>query len=121
MKPRSAKAKGRTLQNWVGKKVAEVTGRPFGKDQEIEGREMGQAGNDLKLYGKALELFPFSVECQNAETWNVNAKIKQVKSNLKEGTDWLCFFKRNKEKPIVILSAESFFSLYNRILNNDKI
>ena len=44
MKPQSAKAKGRTLQQWICKKISEFTGFPCGKDCPIESRPMGQSG-----------------------------------------------------------------------------
>uniref|UniRef100_A0A6M3XQI4 Holliday junction resolvase n=1 Tax=viral metagenome TaxID=1070528 RepID=A0A6M3XQI4_9ZZZZ len=112
----SRKAKGRNFQNLIAKKISEITGIPVQKDGEIESRPMSQSGVDIILRGKALELFPFSVECCCAETWNVNKKIEQAKSNTKSGTDWLCFFKSNKKDPIAVLSTEVFFQIYNTYL-----
>lgn len=113
---KSRKAKGRKLQNWAAKKISELLGIPCGKDKSIQGREMGQSGVDVKLYGEALELFPFAVECKAQETWSVPAWIRQAKDNEMEGTDWLLFCKRNREASIVILDAELFFKLYKKIL-----
>ena len=113
---KSRKAKARSLQNLIAKKIAEITGRPFGKDMEIQGREMGQSGEDVKLYGKALELFPFSIEAKNSEKWDVHSAIKQAKSNTKDGLDWLCVFKRNREDPVVMMCMSTFFRIYNTYL-----
>jgi hypothetical protein len=114
--PASRKAKGRRLQNWVAKKVSELLNIPCGRDEDIQGREMGQAGTDIKLYGKAAKLFPFSVECKSQETWAVPAWVRQAKENENEGTNWLLICKKNREKPIVVMDAEVFFKLYKKII-----
>jgi len=117
---KSRKAKARTLQNWVASKISELLNIPWGKDKQIQGREMGQSGVDIKLLGETLSLFPYSIECKNTETWNVLDAIKQVKANQLEGTDWLVFLKKNRHEPVVIMDAEKFFELYKRILNGEK-
>lgn len=114
IKPSSRKAKGRRLQNWVAKKISELLGIPYGKDKDIQGREMGQSGTDVKLYGEAAKLFPFSIECKYQETWSLPAWIKQAKENENEGTYWLLICKKNREKPIVVIDAEVFFELYEK-------
>ena len=116
----SRKAKGRRLQNWVAEQVSKITGIPWGKDELIQGREMGQGGVDLKLYGEAKELFPFSVECKSVEKYSIPDWIEQVKSNQLEGTDWLLVCKRSKEKPIVIMDAGVFFKIYKYIIEKEE-
>ncbi len=114
--PASRKATGRRLQNWVAERLSKLLNIPHGRDKDIQGREMGQAGTDVKLYGKAAELFPFSIECKNQETWAVPAWMKQAKENENEGTNWLIVCKKNGVKPIIILDAEVFFKLYKKII-----
>ncbi len=114
--PKSRKAKGRRLQNWAAKKVSKLLNIPWGKDKDIQGREMGQSGVDVKLYGEALKLFPFSIECKSQETWSVPAWVRQAQDNEKEGTHWLLICKKNREKPIIILDADVFFKLYKKVL-----
>ena len=110
----SRKAKGRRLQQWVAQKISEITGIKYGKDEMIASREMGQNGVDIRLVEKAKILFPFSVECKNTEKLNVWKAIDQARDNQMENTDWLVVAKRNREKPIVIIDAERFFSLLSR-------
>jgi len=117
---KSRKAKARTLQNWVASKISELLNIPWGKDKQIQGREMGQSGVDIKLLGETLSLFPYSIECKNTETWNVLDAIKQVKANQLEGTDWLVFLKKNRHEEIVIMNAEKFFELYKKVLKKKK-
>ena len=111
----SAKAKGRKLQQWVADKISKLTDIPWGKDELIASREMGQSGTDIRLIGKAKQLFPFSVECKWQETWSIPSFIKQAKANQQKDTDWLLFCKRNSEDPIVVLDAAVFFKLLKRI------
>lgn len=113
----SAKAKGRELQKWVCKKIAEVTGGEWGKDCEIESRPMGQSGTDVRLESQMLEKFPYSIECKCQETWSIPAWIEQAKTNQMNNTEWILFVKRSRKKPIVIMDAEHFFKLYEKYLN----
>jgi len=107
----SRKAKGRKLQQWTAQKISELTGIPWGKDELIASREGAQAGTDIRLIGKALKLFPFSVENKFCESWAVHQWIEQAKANQLDGTDWIVIAKRSREKPVVIMDAETFFRL----------
>ena len=82
MKPSSAKAKGRRLQQWVMQRVADLLHMPCGPDTRIASREMGQNGVDIRLVGRAALLFPFSVECKNCERWNFPEWISHLKIKL---------------------------------------
>ena len=77
---------------------------------------MGQSGVDVELIGKAAELLPYSFEAKNQESWSVHGWMKQAKYNQKKGTDWVLVCKRNRETPVVILDAETFFNLIKKIL-----
>ena len=114
MKSASCKAKGRRLQQWVARQIARVTGRPIGKDAEIECREMGQAGTDVRLYGEAAELYPFSVECKNTERLEFWAAVDQAAKNKKAGTDWQVFVKRNRSAEIVVMDAAAWFDFWEQ-------
>lgn len=114
MKPGSAKAKGRSLQRWVCKKIAELTGFEWGKDRPIESRPMGQSGADVRLESRVLDVFPFSVECKFQERWSVPKWIEQAKANEAEGTRWLLVCKQSRKQPVVILDAEAFFEIVKK-------
>lgn len=111
----SRKAKGRRLQQWVCEAISKLTGIPWGPDCEIASREMGQNGVDVRLIGRAKELFPYSVECKNTEAWSVPAWIEQARKNTMDGTDWLIVAGRNHFKPVVIIDAEVFFNLLRKV------
>ncbi len=92
-------------------KISDLLHIPWGQDELIASREMGQSGTDVRLLSKAQMEFQYSVECKAQETWSVPAWVKQAQANQKEGTDWLLVCKRKNEKPIIIMDAEEFFLL----------
>lgn len=108
---RSAKAKGRLLQQWTCKKISDLLQLPWGKDELIASREASQSGTDVRLIGEAQERFPFSVECKAQENWAIPAWIKQAKKNRQVGTYWLLIVKKRREDPVVVMDAEIFFHL----------
>lgn len=113
----SAKDKGRRLQKEICEKISALTGFEWGcsgDDKPIESRPMGQKGVDVRMESQVQELFKFSVECKNQETWSVPAWIKQAKENRKKGTDWLLFCRRNHFKTIVVMDSDAFFKLLER-------
>lgn len=120
IKVSSAKAKGRELQKWVCQKISDLTGLPWGPDEMIASREGGQSGVDVRLVGKAKELFPFSVECKWQEVWKVASWIEQAQANQDSGTDWLLVIKKNRVKPVVVMDAERFFELLKKMKKEEE-
>ena len=121
MKTSSKKAKGRKLQVWVCQKLSDISGIPYIKDGDIDNRPMGQSGVDVIIRGKALDILPFSIECKNQQSWSLPEWIRQTKENVKEGTDWLLFFKKNNHEEIVAMDASYFFKLYKELLERRKM
>ena len=110
----SAKAKGRSLQQWTCQKISELLNLPWGKDEFIASREASQTGTDIRLIGKAKTSFPYSVECKWQETWSLPAWVEQAKSNQAKGTDWLLVIKKNHMHPLIVMDAERFFELLKK-------
>lgn len=115
----SRKAKGRRLQQWVAKKISDITGFECGTDCEIESRPMGQNGPDIRLEKKVLKVFPYSVECKSQESWSVHAWIEQARSNIYPNTDWFLVMKKNQQKPYVLLEADVFFKLLQKVHDSE--
>ena len=110
MKTQSAKAKGRKLQQWVRDQIIEqLEVHP----EDIESRSMGAGGEDLIMARAARERFPFSVECKNVEKLNVWEAYEQAKSNSKDHEP-LVVMKKNQKKPLVVVDADFFISLFKR-------
>ena len=111
----SRKAKGRNLQKLVAEKISDLTGLPYGVDEVISSRPMGQAGTDIALIGEARKAFPFSVECKRQEKLSIPKWIEQCKDNQMKDTAWLLVSKRSREKPVAIIDLDQFFHLLEQI------
>ena len=109
MKPQSAKAKGRRLQQqFRDLLIEELKIHP----EDIESRSMGAGGEDLIMARAAREKFPYSIECKNQETLNVWKSYEQAESNSGD-YEPVVFIKRNNQKPLVVVDAEYFVRLHN--------
>jgi hypothetical protein len=115
IKTRSAKNKGKKFQNDIAKKISDLLNLPWGRDECIASREIGQPGVDIRLVSEALKRFPYSVECKRCEKWDIHTYIKQAKSNLLPNTDWLLFCRRNNEAGVVIIDIDVFFDILKQI------
>ena len=116
----AGKAKGRRLQQGAAKKISDMLHLPWGPDEMIASREMGQAGVDVRLIGIAKKLFPFSVECKNQEKWAIHQWIKQAQENELSNTKWLLIAKRNHMDPVVIMDADAFFHIWEHVIKEEE-
>lgn len=120
IKVASAKGKGRGLQYWVCHRISELLRIPFDQQDDqclIHSREMGQAGTDIILRGKAFKLFPYSVECKNMEKIGIMEMVNQAKRNEGKDTDWMVVHKRKTlNEPVVIFSWKAFAKLFKKII-----
>jgi len=106
MKPQSAKAKGRKLQQWVRDQLIEH--RDI-HPEDIESRSMGAGGEDLIMARDARQKFPYSIECKNQEKLNVWDAYAQAQANSGDHEP-IVFIKKNGKKPLVVLDAEHFIN-----------
>jgi len=118
MKPRSAKAKGRKLQNTIRDLIQEHF--PHLHPDDVVSTQMGGSGVDIQLSPTARKSFPYSIECKNSEKLSIWSALEQAEANTKEGTVPALFFKRNRSKTYVVLEADHFFDLVQRINQLDK-
>ena len=95
MKPRSAKNKGKRLQN----KVRDLILEKFNslESDDVRSITMGESGEDILLSPAARKLFPFSVECKNQEKLNIWKSLEQSETNSGKHTP-IVIFKRNRTK-----------------------
>src|SRR5574343_262267 len=114
----SRKGIARDLQNIVAKKISELTGLECGKNKDIQGREMGQSGTDVRLSQASRSLFPFAVECKSGSI-NVKSAVKQAKANMAgyNINNWLVVYndphlrKESKQEAIAMVDLDLFFDL----------
>ena len=111
MKTQSAKAKGRRLQQWFRDLLVNKLGI---HQEDIESRSMGAGGEDLIMARSARQKFPYSIECKNQEKINIWESYKQANENSKN-YEPVVVLKRNKHKPLVLVDAEYFVELHNRV------
>ena len=89
MKPRSAKAKGRNLQNFVRDKLRQIFVDewelvPGLEADDIKSQTMGMPGEDIILSPSAKKLIPYSFECKNTERLNLWKAIEQANDNCED-------------------------------------
>ena len=108
MKPQSAKAKGRLLQKWVRDKLIEMLDV---HPEDIESRSMGAGGEDLIMARAARKKFPMSIECKNVEKLNIWDAYEQASANCNDYQP-IVVMKKNGKKPLVVVDAEYYISLF---------
>jgi hypothetical protein len=108
MKPSSAKAKGRVLQQWVRDLIIKsLVGLTL---DDVRSTSSGANGEDVLLSPLARSRFPFSVECKNLASIAVYTWYAQAKDNA--GTyEPLLVIKANRKKPLAVVDAEYFFNM----------
>ena len=108
MKTRSAKSKGRRLQN----KIKEILLEAFTElePDDIKSAIMGDSGEDIQLSPAARKLIPYSIECKNQEKLNIWGALEQAEKNSGDSNPVL-IFKRNRSKTYAVLEIEDFINL----------
>ena len=104
--PRSSKAKGRRLQNFVRDLLREIY-RDLHPD-DIKSQTMGMTGEDIVLSPAARDLCSFSFECKNVERLQMWQAIDQCEGNKPEGTDPAIVFKKNGKQPYIAIPFQVF-------------
>ena len=110
MKTRSAKAKGRRLQN----KIRDLLLEEFNElePDDIRVAIMGETGEDIKLSPAARKQIPYSFECKNQEKLNIWSSLEQAEENSGDYSPIL-IFKRNRSKTYVTIELDEFIKLIN--------
>ena len=79
MKTRSAKNKGKRLQNSVRDILLETFTQL--EEDDVKSTTMGESGEDIQLSPAARKLIPFAFECKNQEKLNIWSALEQAESN----------------------------------------
>ena len=109
MKTRSAKNKGKRLQNTVRDILLETFKEDLEPD-DIRSQIMGMSGEDIVLSPAARKLIPYSIECKNQEKLNIWSALEQAEGN-KGVSKPVLIFKRNRSKTYAVLELEDFVDL----------
>ncbi len=111
MTTRSAKAKGKRLQNLVRDEL--LTAFSSLQPEDIKVAISSEGGEDVKLSPVARSLIPYSFECKNTERIQIWKAIEQAQSNA-NGHIPVVVFSRNRTEPFVVISLEKFIKLIKR-------
>ena len=110
MKSRSAKNKGKRLQNNVRDLILEKFTQL--EEDDVRSITMGDSGEDILLSPAARKLFPFSVECKNQEKLNIWSSLEQTETNAGKHTP-LLIFKINRSKTYAVLQLDDLMEMLN--------
>ena len=110
MKSRSAKNKGKRLQNNFRDLLLETFNQL--EPDDIRSAIMGESGEDIKLSPAARRLIPYSFECKNQEKLNIWDSLNQAEENSGDYNPVL-IFKRNRSKTYAVINIEKFIELIN--------
>ena len=108
MKSRSAKNKGKRLQNTVRDILLETFNTL--EPDDIKSAIMGDSGEDIQLSPAARKLIPYSIECKNQEKLNIWSSLEQAENNSGNHTP-LVIFKRNRTKTYAVLEFDKLLEL----------
>ena len=75
MKTKSAKAKGRRLQQMVASAIRSAY---MLSEDDVRSAVMGETGPDIQLSSAAKREFPFAIECKNQEKLSIWKAIEQA-------------------------------------------
>ena len=110
MKTRSAKSKGRRLQNQIKELLLESFKEL--EPDDVRSAIMGETGEDIKLSPAARRQIPYSFECKNQEKINIWESLNQAEENSGDYPPVL-IFKRNRSKTYAVLEIDDFIDIIN--------
>jgi len=119
MRPQSAKAKGRRLQQFIAQELLRIF--PHLSEDDIRSTSMGAGGEDIQLSSAARRCIPFSIEAKNQERLNVWAALDQAKANAPTNCEPIVVLKKNSCKPHVLLSWDCFARMLSNVDEGGKM
>jgi hypothetical protein len=117
VRPQSAKAKGRRLQQEVRDAILNAFSAQLQPD-DVRSTSMGASGEDILLSPAAREAFPFYTEAKNRESLNIWKAIEQTEKGAK-GHIPLVVFRRNNTKIYAALPFNILLGLLQKAYSYD--
>lgn len=108
MTPRSAKNKGKKLQNDIRDMLLHYS-PSLEKDLDVKSTTMGEAGEDIQLSAKARKQYPLSIECKSRASFAFYKDLDQAIKNCPKDCEPILVAKANHRAPVVIIDADYFF------------
>lgn len=107
MKPSSAKAKGRRLQQLVRDLILHYS--PSLEPDDVKSTSMGAGGEDVQLSPAARKQYPISIECKSRASFAFYKDYDQAVTNCPDNCEPVLIAKANHRSPVVIIDADWFF------------
>ena len=108
MSAKSAKAKGRRLQNYLRDILRDKF--PKLEEDDIKSQTMGMAGEDIVLSPAARKIIKYSFECKNKERLDLWKSLVQAEENSSDRCPVLVI-KRNHSKVYAVIELDNFINL----------
>lgn len=115
MIPKSAKAKGRRLQQFVRDTLRKAFAKSL-EDGDVESQLMGGTGEDIVMSPLAKKKIPYSFECKNVERLNLWGSLEQAEENSEDRTPVLVFTK-NRKPNYCVIPFDVFIDLIKEVDN----
>jgi hypothetical protein len=116
VRPQSAKAKGRRLQQEVRDAILATFDAQLQPD-DVRSTSMGASGEDLLLSPAARAAVPFSIECKNVESLNIWKALEQAGGRQHPP---LVVFRRNGTKAHAALPFDVLLELLRKAYGADR-
>ena len=112
MSTKSAKAKGRRLQNLTRDLLRDAFSSL--EEDDIKSQTMGMPGEDIVLSPAARKIIKYSFECKNKERLDLWKSLEQAEENSEDRTPVLVI-KRNRSKTYAVIEIDHFIDLIKEI------
>lgn len=113
IKTKSAKAKGRGLQNHVAKLIRDVFELPA---EDVKGATMGESGMDIQLSARARSFMPYAIECKSHNRMAIFRIWEQCVANAKEECLVpMAVVKENHKKPLAVIELDHLMKLLEKV------
>jgi hypothetical protein len=112
MSAKSAKAKGRRLQNLTRDLLRDAFSSL--EEDDIKSQTMGMPGEDIVLSPAARKIIKYSFECKNKERLDLWKSLEQAEENSEDRTPVLVI-KRNRSKTYAVIEIDHFIDLIKEI------
>lgn len=111
MKPQSAKAKGRKLQQLVRDAILKQFKHILEPD-DVKSTSMGAGGEDVQLSPKARTVVPVAIECKSRRRIAVYRDYEQAQQHAGETSrEPVVIIKENGKDPLAIIDLQYFLDL----------
>ena len=111
MRPQSAKAKGRKLQQYVRDLIRKQF-KYWLEEDDVKSTSMGAQGEDVQLSPKARAVLPIAIECKSRRRIAVYRDYEQATEHAGEtNREPVVVIKENGKDPLAIIDLQYFLDL----------